>query len=120
MHADDEEEERRRQAEERKRLSLIDRLYGGPKRKTDSGFDDLRSTRRTGRVVQFSMRVHPRVRAIVELLITRDSHPSAGVMFEEMVDAYCERHGAIDNNDLPSDDELVRRYEKAQDAKHAK
>lgn len=112
---DDEKAERARQQRERSRLPFIDRLHGGAKRKTASGFDDLRSVRRTGRVVQFSLRVHPRVRAIVDLLIARDKHPSAVVLFEEMLAAYCERYGAIDDKDLPGDEELAQRVEKERD-----
>jgi hypothetical protein len=110
MHdRDDEEEERRRQAEERSRLSAIGRFYSNPPRKTASGDDDLRSNRRTGRVVQISLRVQVGTRAILGAIIERDRPPSLVVLFEEMLDAYQKVHGAIDRSHLPSEDELINR-----------
>lgn len=113
--ADDEERERERQQRERERWSLTDRLVGKPPGKTASGFDDLRSKRRTGRVVQLPIRLHPRVRAIVGAIMERDQHPSLVALFEEMLSAYMHVHGPIDQSVLPSDEELVRRYEQEQD-----
>jgi hypothetical protein len=112
---DDEREERERQQKERERLSLTDRLLGRPPRKTASGFDDLRSKRRTGRVVQLPIRLHPRVRAIVGAIMERDQHPSLVVFFEEMLAAYMQIHGPIDETKLPTDEELVRRLEDERD-----
>jgi hypothetical protein len=111
----DEEEERRRLQREREKMSLIDRLLGRPPRTTASGFRDLRSERRTGRVVQLPIRLHPRVRAIVGAIIERDQHPSLVVLFEEMLAAYMQVHGPIDESTLPSDEELVRRIEEERD-----
>lgn len=115
MHGDEEAEERERQTRERARLSFTDRLHGGPPRKTASGFDDVRSYRRTGRVVQFPLRIHPRVRAIIDVIVARDNWPSMVALFEEMLVAYLEKHGAIDQSLLPSDEELVRRLEQERD-----
>jgi hypothetical protein len=112
---DDEEEERRRQERERARLPLIDRLHGKSPRITESGFEDLRSKRRTGRVVQLPLRLHPRVRAIIDIIIERDKPPSLVVLFEDMLEAYLEKHGPIDQSLIPSDEELVRRIEKERD-----
>ena len=112
---DGEEEERRRQQRERERMSLTDRLLGRPPRKTASGFDDLRSKRRTGRVVQLPIRLHPRVRAIVGAIMERDQHPSLVALFEEMLAAYMKVHGGIDQSLLPSDEELIRRIEDERD-----
>ena len=36
-------------------------------------------------------------------------------LFEEMLVAYLEKHGAIDQSLLPSDEELVRRLEQERD-----
>lgn len=112
---DDEAEERKRQQRERERMSLTDRLFGRPPRTTASGFDDMRSKRRTGRVVQLPIRLHPRVRAIVGAIMERDQHPSLVVLFEEMLEAYMQIHGPIDETKLPSDEELVRRLEDERD-----
>ena len=112
---DDEEAERKRQQREREKMSLTDRLFGKPPRTTAGGFDDMRSKRRTGRVVQLPIRLHPRVRAIVGAIMERDQHPSLVVLFEEMLAAYMKIHGAIDQSQLPSDEELVRRFEQKRD-----
>jgi len=69
MSGDIEDEERRRQERERKKLPLVDRLHGSSPRITASGFEDLRSKRRTGRVVQLPLRLHPRVRAIIDIIM---------------------------------------------------
>lgn len=115
MHGNGEEEERRRQQREREKLSPIDRLHGSPPRTTKSGFLDGRSNRRTGRLVQLPLRLHPRVRAIVDAIMVRDRHPSMVALFEEMIEAYQQVHGPIDTSLLPSDQELIRRIEQARD-----
>lgn len=112
---DDEEEERKRQERERARMPLVDRLHGVPPRTTASGFKDLRSNRRTGRVVQMPIRVHPRVKAMTDAIMMRDGHPSLVALYEEMLDAYFERHGPLDLALLPSDEDLVKRIEKERD-----
>lgn len=119
MVDDSEEAERRRQEAERKKLPLIDRLHGSSPRITASGFQDLRSKRRTGRIVQLPLRLHPRVRAIIDLIMERDRPPSLVVLFEEMLAAYLEKH-PIDHSLLPSDEELVRRYELERDGRDGK
>jgi hypothetical protein len=90
-------------------------LHGSPPRTTASGFKDLRSNRRTGRIVQLPLRLHPRIKAIIDAIMIRDKHPSVVALFEEMVDAYCQVHGAIDQSMLPSDEELVLRIEQERD-----
>jgi len=115
MSASDEEEERRRQERERARLPLVDRLHGSSPRITASGFEDLRSKRRTGRVVQLPLRLHPRVRAIIDIIVERDKPPSLVALFEDMLEAYLEKYGPIDQSLLPSDEELVRRIENERD-----
>lgn len=93
---DDEDEERERQERERARLPVIDRLHGGPVRTTVSGFPDQRSFRRTGRVVQLPLRVHPRIKVMIDAILRRDKHPSIVALFEAMLDAYQQVHGVID------------------------
>ncbi len=114
MSGDDEEEERKRQERDREKLPLLDRLHGSPPRITASGFPDLRSKRRTGRVVQLPLRLHPRVRAMVDFIMERDKPPSLAVLFEDMLAAYLEKR-PIDKKLLPNDEELVRRFEKERD-----
>lgn len=116
---DDEEEERKRQELERARMPLVDRLHGAPARTTASGFKDLRSKRRTGRVVQMPIRVHPRVKAMTDAIMQRDGHPSLVSLYEEMLDAYFDRHGPLAQALLPSDEELVERIEKERDKRDA-
>lgn len=115
MHGHDEEEERKRQERERARMPLVDRLHGSEPRTTASGFKDLRSNRRTGRIIPMPLRLHPRVKAIIDAIMERDRHPSLVVLFEEMVDAYLQLHGPISQALLPSDEELVRRIERERD-----
>ena len=120
MHGNDEEKERVRLQREREKLSPIDRLHGSPPRTTKSGFLDGRSNRRTGRMVQLPLRLHPRVRAIVDAIMVRDRHPSMVALFEEMIEAYQKVHGAVDTSLLPSDQELIHRIEQARDKDDAK
>lgn len=112
---DDERGERERQARERARLSFMERLYGSVFRTTASGFVDGRSLRRTGRVIQLPLRVHPRMKAMVMAIMARDGVPSTVVLFELMAQAYLEKEGDIDWSTLPSDDELLKRIEDKRD-----
>lgn len=115
MAQDDEEEERRRLERERARLPFLDRLHGSAPRTTASGFKDGRSLRRTGRIVQLPLRIHPRVKAIIDAIVARDRPPSLVALFEDMLEAYLEKHGPINQALLPSDEELVRRLELERD-----
>lgn len=115
MQGNDEEAERLRQSRERERMPVVDRLHGSAPRTTASGFRDLRSSRRTGRVVQLPLRLHPRVRAIIDAIMEQHKPPSLVALFEEMLEAYLEKHGDIDQSRLPSDEELVRRIEQERD-----
>lgn len=112
MHGDDEDEEWRRQQRELARLPLVDRLHGTPKRTTVSGFTDQRSYRRTGRVVQLPIRVHPKSKAIVDALLRRDNHASMVALFEAMLETYQKVRGPVDPASLPSDEDLVRQIER--------
>lgn len=115
MGHDDEEEERKRRDKERRKLSFIDRLHGEAPRTTAGGFRDGRSKKRTGRVIPILVRVHPRVKAMLDLILERDGVPSMVTLLEEMIEAYCELHGKINQTELPSDDELLQRLEKERD-----
>ena len=119
MKDDDEDEERKRQERERKQMSFLDRVHGGPPRITVNGFTDIRGRRRTGRIVQLPLRLHPRVKAMVDHIMERDRPPSLVVLFEVMVEAYLDKHGPIDPADLPSDEELIRRIEQERDKRDA-
>lgn len=115
MQGDDEKTERERQERERARLSFMERLYGSAYRTTSTGFVDGRSLRRTGRVIQLPLRVHPRVKALVMAIMERDQVPSMVVLFEQMAQAYLEKVGEIDWSKLPSDDALIKRIEDKRD-----
>lgn len=119
MAEDWEEQERQRQQRERQKLSPIDRLYGNPPRTTVHGFDDLRSDLRTGRVVQIGLRVHPRIKAMMDAIKRRDSIPSMVVLLELMVEAYQKVYGALDESELPSMESLVEQIERERDKRDA-
>jgi hypothetical protein len=112
---DDEEQERRRQEQERARLTHRDRIYGAPPVITASGFEDGRSLNRTGNVVPFPVRLQLRSRAIVAALMKRDNVGKQTLMFEMMLEAYQQVHGAIDTSAIPSDEELIRNLEVERD-----
>ena len=114
-----EEEERLRQEQERSRLAFRDRFYDAPPATSIDGGPDLRSAQRTGRVFQLNVRMGPHLRAIVTAIVLRDRPPSLAVLFEDMVQAYLEKRGALAKSLIPSDEELVRRYEKEKDIRDA-
>jgi hypothetical protein len=117
---DDEMEERLRQARERAAQTLEDRLLGGPARTTKSGFPDKRRRRATGRVVPLGLRVHPRFKALWDKLLERDNIPSGVTFAEILLETYQQVHGAIDQSELPTDEELVGNFEQARDDDDAK
>jgi hypothetical protein len=108
---DDEAEEYARQARERAKLSPIERLHGGPTRKTASGLPDMRSMRRTGNVVPLAMRVHPMIKATAMAIMARDRHASMVALYIEMLELYQKTHGPIDRSQLPTEEELVQLIE---------
>lgn len=112
---DDERAERDRQSHERAQLSFLERLYGKAFRVTRDGFIDGRGPRRTGRIIQLPLRVHPRMKAMVMAVMERDRVPSMVVLFELMAQAYLEKEGDIDWSKLPSDEELLKRIEDKRD-----
>lgn len=117
---DDEARERERQKRELAKLSPIDRVTGKPIRITDSGRPDGRAIRRVGRVVQFPVRVQLRSIAVIEVVMKRDGYDHRTVLFEEMLRAYLEKYGDVDQSQIASDDELADRYVEAQEKKLAK
>lgn len=62
---DDEKEEWQRLERERAKLPPRDRLYRKPLRITESGDRDLRHARRKGRVIQMSLRMQLKLRAVL-------------------------------------------------------
>jgi hypothetical protein len=110
---DDDEEERQRQRKENRRMAPKDRWHKKPPLVTKSGRKDLRSNLRTGRVEQMNVKLTPLTRAKVEAILDRDQLPSFAVMFEEMVDIYLEKHGALDPKLIPTDEELAEIMEEA-------
>jgi hypothetical protein len=115
MQGDGEDEERRRLERERKRLEPRDRLYGYAPRRTADGFPDQRSERRTGRVVQMPLRVHPRVKAMMLAIKKRDNIPSLVMLLELMVEAYLKEYGPLDEDELPTLEQLVEAMERERD-----
>lgn len=111
--ATDEEEERQRQARERSRLSPLDRLYDRPA-------VGMHGLRRRGRVVQMPLRMQLRVRAILEHIMQRDDHDSLPELFEILLELYLDKYGAVDERQLPSDDELIARYLKKEDDRYGR
>ena len=117
---DDEEAERQRQERERAKLPPRDRLYRTPLRITENGDRDLRHSRRKGRLVQMSLRMQLKVRAVLALVLDRDDHDGLPELFEIMLDLYLEKYGSIADAEIPPEDELARRYLKKQDEKDGK
>lgn len=115
---DDEEEERRRQEAERQKMSLEDRIYGEPPRRTTTGDEDIRSLKRTGLILSLVFRTHPLVKAMVLAIIKRDQIPSLAVALELFVEAYLKTTRPLDPSELPTLEEIVRRIEQERDKRH--
>lgn len=115
MQGDGEDEERRRIEKERKRLAPVDRFYDREPRTTRDGFKDIRSNRRTGRVLQMPFRVHPRTKAMLLAVMKRDAVPSLSVLLEEMLDAYLKEYGEIDESEIPTLEQLAEAMERERD-----
>lgn len=111
-----EAEERRRLEAERAGRSPLDRMYG-TKLVTEAGDEDLRHARRTGRQLQMSFRMHPRVRSIVVAIMRRDRPPSLVVLFELLVVAYLKQHGEFTDGEIPTDDDIIDRFLEQRDAR---
>lgn len=119
LRKNDEDEERQRQAKERAALSPTDRMYG-PIKVTAAGTKSLQAPRRTGRLLQFNTRVHPKSRHILEALIRRDNVPSLVVFFELMLEAYQEKYGPVREDEIPPDDEIIDMFLNERDNRDAK
>ncbi len=116
---DDEREEWRRRELERARQSIYDTLYDNQP-KTLAGDEDGRGKRkRKYRVFRAPLSMQLRTRAIVQAIIERDQHESLPALFEILIGIYQEKFGAIDANDIPPDDELVRRHLEERDSRDA-
>ena len=112
MPDDNEDMERRRQAYERGRQSPNDRLYDNPPRISESGQPDGRSSskRRKGRVIPVPLRVHPRINAILRLILDRGPPDNVPDLFEDMIEAYLKIRTDVDQSELPSDEELIETF----------
>ena len=120
MQGDDEEEQERQRLErERARLDPVDRVYDKPPRITAAGDRDRREARRKGRVIQMSLRMQLKVRAVLAFIIDRDDHDGLPELFEILLQLYLEKYPGIDEKDLPSEDEMIRRYLAKRDEKDA-
>lgn len=111
----DEDEERQRQKRERAYLTFMERIYGIPFRIADGGFIDGRSLRRTGRTIKVPIRVHPRMKSMIQTVMLRDNVPSVVMLFELAMMAYFEKEGDIDKSQIPSDEDLARQIEQKRD-----
>ena len=60
-----------------------------------------------------NVKLTPRFRAMVEAILNRDRPPSFAVLFEEFIDVYLEKHGALDPKLVPTDEELAEIMEEA-------
>lgn len=120
MHgSNDEREEWRRRELERARKAVFDRLYEHPGT-TLAGDEDGRGRgKRKYRVIRQPLSMHLRTRAIVRAIIERDHHESLPALFEVLIELYQEVHGHIAADNLPSDDELVRRHLDERDSRDA-
>lgn len=114
-----EDEERQRQAKERAALSLNDQLYG-PKKLTAAGTPSLQHKRRTGNVLQLNARIRPKLRHMIEAIMRRDNIPSLPVLIEAMLEAYQRLHGALNEGDIPSDQEIIDMYLKEEEKRLGK
>jgi predicted lipid-binding transport protein (Tim44 family) len=116
---DDEEEERRKQKEEQKGMSPVDRAVGRPPCKTKSGHPDGRSRRRTGRIMQIPIRATLRAKAMLDAIIERDNIASQAAFLEKALEAYQAVNGPLDESDIPSEEELLSRFERERDKRDA-
>lgn len=112
MADDDEEEERRRQEKDQQDWSIIDRIHGAPPKKTKDGSGDIRSDKRTGRILSLVFRAHPMVREIILAIMKRDRIPSLALALELFVEAYLKTTRPLGDGDVPSLEEIVERIER--------
>ena len=104
---------------ERRKMSFMDRLYGSKLDATADGFPNQQQARRTGRVVALGLRGHPRLKAMMIAIRKRDNVPSLVVLLELAIEAYLQVHHSNDNLDMPSDEEIITKYEREQDKRNS-
>ena len=102
-------------------LDLIDPLYDDGRIVPNiTGRRDQRTLKRKGRVVQRIVRLHPRVAAMVDFIMLRDTHEHLTDLFVIMLQAYCKTYGRVRKSDLPPDQELIKEYLTQVSKKHEK
>ncbi len=111
MQDDGEEDERRRAQRERQRMASLDRLYDHVPRRMVDGFVDDGDRPRRRRMEQISMRVHPRIKAMMLFVKKRDNIPSMPMFLELMFETYLKEYGRIDESDMPGLEELSKATE---------
>ena len=119
MPDDDEDLERRRQQLELEQRATIDQLYVNPPRVSQSGLPDGRSApgRRKGRVINVPLRVHPRVNAILRLILKNGPPDTVPDLFVDMLDSYLKIRTDVNQSSVLSDAELIRLYLAEQEKK---
>lgn len=110
----DEEEERRRQEDERKTMRRVDRVYDRPPMRTQMGDIAGQSRRRTGRRFPMLFRMTLTTRAVLMALKERDGIPSDPLVLELLIEAYLEKYRDPPIV-IPSEEELIERYERERD-----
>lgn len=109
---DDEREERERQQRERSKLSGVDGFYDRPPVRTLDDREDGRSKQRTGNVGSKTFRVHPLLLHKLEQLAKRDGIPSDVLLMKLLVEAYEKVTRPLDPKLLPSEAELIDRWQR--------
>lgn len=92
-------------------LDLIDPLYDAGKIDPNiTGRRDRRTLKRRGRVVPLLIRAHPRVAAMLDLILQRDGHEHLTDLLVIMLQVYCKTYGRVRKSELPPDEVLIRDY----------
>jgi hypothetical protein len=78
-------------------LTFIECIYGVPYRIAEGG-SSTAGLRRTGRTIKVPLRVHPRMKSMIQSVLVRDNIPSVVVLFELAMMAYFEKEGDIDKS----------------------
>jgi hypothetical protein len=110
----DEEEERQRQEAERKKMRLVDRVYDTPPRTTRFGDLSGLSAKRMGRKFSMIFRMTLTTRAMLMAIKARDGIPSDSVFLELLIEAYLKTYRKPPIV-IPSEEELIRMFEKKRD-----
>jgi hypothetical protein len=115
---DDEAEERRRQQLVNQQVPIKNQFYP-PKRTTATGEEDGRHDQRGFRFKQVPLRVQLRTNAIRRAAMLEAGYRSFPEFFELMLAVYLEKH-PIDDSQIPSEEELMRRHLEKRDEDDAK